>query len=512
MIVTFDPIVLQKLESNKPTHKVCAQETLEREYAMQKQQQSLDEELARRQEEYRAAQRVAVESILVGRATAEVVEQQGEQLRRAEVLADDTQYKLDKAARLLKGMTWTGWAGNLFSTNVKPPDSLSQTDSLESRSKSNDDNLRLSLERYESFPEPCQGAAQAIRNYHANVMVLVQCETDDQKDTCIQICDSMHQAAVQQLQELSTKASLQAYHLQLDTDLAILRKRQLESQSQIRVDTIVASSSPPRSGTNDVATPTDKQKEELFGRKPMSNNPPSASTSSTPTKSPALSQQEQMQTEHLQVISACLGEMGHIAQSLNRGLDQQRETIDALDTKSDNVLETSKMVGRRTERLIKDKSWTPSAASVYCATVALRHVDTGKYLAVLGGGDLYLVNKFSSATCVFDLHRRQQGGSKIVGLRSHNNRKWVGQSFLTGSLSCVASQFARREEWEIDHPPSSDNNASTEPTRLLCVSASWGNGGYMQVRPSDFALFIGGATVADSKAAARWILIPQEAS
>jgi hypothetical protein len=484
---------------------------------MQKQQQSLDEDLARRQEEYRAAQRVAVESILVGRATAEVVEQQGEQLRRAEVLADDTQYKLDKAARLLKGMTWTGWAGNLFSTNVKPPDSLSQTDSLtEGRSKSNDDNLRLSLERYESFPASCQGAAQAIRNYHANVMVLVQCETDDQKETCVQICDSMHQAAVQQLQELSTKTSLQAYHLQLESDLGILRKRQLESQTQIRVDTIVASSSPPRTGTNDAAAPTDRQKEELFGRKPMSNNPPPASapsaSSTTPTKSPALSQQEQMQTEHLQVISACLGELGQIAQSLNRGLDQQRETMDALDTKSDNVLETSKMVGRRTERLIKDKSWTPSAASVYCATVALRHVDTGKYLAVMGGGDLYLVNKFSSATCVFDLHRRQQGGSKIVGLRSHNNRKWVGQSFLTGSLSCVASQFARREEWEIDHPSSSNETVSTEPTRLLCVSASWGNGGYMQVRPSDFALLIGGATVAESKTAARWILIPQEAS
>ena len=42
-------------------------------------------------EEYMLAQRAAYESILIGRATAEVVHQQGEQLSRAENLIDDTQ-------------------------------------------------------------------------------------------------------------------------------------------------------------------------------------------------------------------------------------------------------------------------------------------------------------------------------------------------------------------------------------------------------------------------------------
>lgn len=486
-----------------------------------RQQLSADAVLAQSQEEYKAAQRLAVESILVGRATAEAVEQQGEQLQRAEALADDTQYKLDKAARLLKGMTWTGWASNLFAANIKPPENssvsssrLGVTDNGTGMAASN----VLSLEQYDSFPESCRGATQAIRNYNANIAVLKQCETEMEKETCTQICDSMYTAAIIQLEDLSTVSSIKAYVLQLQADLQLLRKRQTTNQEEIRMDQILATAE-----SLSFFKSNDKQMDELFGRQSASSQlQTQQSQQDTSPKKSEITQQEQMQTEHLEVISACLGELGQIAHSLNRGLDQQRETIEALDTKSDNVLETSKMVGRRTERLIQTKSWT-TTTSILCGTVSIRHLESGKYLAVLGGGDLYLVNKLNPATGTFSLYKRpqQSGHSKLVGLQSHNNRKWIGQSFLTGTLSCSANQFSRREEWEMDYScPDAAAVAATgggaptsspfaESTRLLCASAGWGQGGYMQVRVSDFAILIGGPSVAESKSAAQWMILPQ---
>ena len=65
-----------------------------------------------REEEYERAQRAAIESITVGRNTLETVTRQGEQLENARNLADETEYKLDKANRVLRGMTWSGWLAN----------------------------------------------------------------------------------------------------------------------------------------------------------------------------------------------------------------------------------------------------------------------------------------------------------------------------------------------------------------------------------------------------------------
>ena len=74
-----------------------------------------------REEDYIAARRSAVEAVMVGRETLESAVRQGEQLRNAENLADETEYKLDRATRLLKGMTWSGWLANKFTKDVEPP-------------------------------------------------------------------------------------------------------------------------------------------------------------------------------------------------------------------------------------------------------------------------------------------------------------------------------------------------------------------------------------------------------
>jgi len=53
------------------------------------------------------------------RATAEQISRQGEVLSRAETIVDDTEYMLNKSARILRGMTWSGWVANIFSSDVK---------------------------------------------------------------------------------------------------------------------------------------------------------------------------------------------------------------------------------------------------------------------------------------------------------------------------------------------------------------------------------------------------------
>jgi hypothetical protein len=451
-------------------------------------------------EEYRDAQRAAMESIQVGRATADAVHRQGEQLRRADALADDTQYKLDRATRILKGMTWSGWVTNLFTADVKAPDLDSAATATTGTSRTGpvppSSSLAFSsglpdLSRYEEFPASCRSAVQSIRNYHANVTVLSQCETAEQKDTCVVICDSMYGAATSEVERLqsTSKQALEAYMMELRKDLETLRRNQKLVQNQIIM---------PQPGL-EMHTPTedsvhDKQKEELFGRKPAPNQQQRSPVVAAAAAAPSKSIQEQHQDQHLEVIAASLGELGSIANSLREGLHNQNGILESLDGKSENVLETSKMVSRRADRLVQKKLWTP-VKPVFAATITIRHKDTGKYLAILAS-EVYLVNQFNPITCSFDLYKRQ---GSIVGLQSHANRRWLGQSFLTGALSCAASAFGRREELELD--------SDWKESRLLCASAGWGQGGYLQVNGESFAVSIGG--LHERKKAAVFVIINQ---
>ena len=55
-----------------------------------------------------------------GRSTLTRLGEQGEALHRAEVVADSNQYVVDKSARVVSGMTWTGWIRNKFTALPKP--------------------------------------------------------------------------------------------------------------------------------------------------------------------------------------------------------------------------------------------------------------------------------------------------------------------------------------------------------------------------------------------------------
>ena len=425
------------------------------------------------EEEYLSAQRAAVEAVFVGRGTLEVAVQQGEQLENAEQIADDTQHTLDKAGRMLRGMTWSGWIANMVTRDVgPPPENSAAADKGSSSTTGGPPRV------YQNAPESCRGTAQAIQNYHANVTVMEECETEEQKETCRTICDNMYKGAIGQLNLLQDNKQVESYRLEFASHLAVLRKRQENTQRKTRGLGQQAAISSNRAS---------QDRSELLSQSPSKKASPQKADNTILL---------QKQDAHLDTISQSLGELGSIAHSLHSAIHQQNSTIDSLDSKSETVLEKSKQVTRRADRISQAKSWTP-AKPTYSCQVSIRHLESGKYLAV-ANHDLYLVPKFHPETCIFALWKRQ---GDVFGLKNKYASRWVGQSLL-GSLACSATSFGRREEWQVDE--------DWKHSRLLCSSAGWGAGGYLHVRPRDHAVVLGGSSVGEAKKAAVFVITDQD--
>jgi hypothetical protein len=287
-------------------------------------QQASKNETYDREEEYRAAQRVAVESVMIGRETLEVSTRQGEQLRNAEYIAEDTEFKLDRAARLLRGMTWSGWLANKFSKDVLPPEYKS-------------DNVAdyVPPNVYDEVPRGCEKASQAVQNYHCNLQVLETCEDEDQKATCVLICDQMYDQAKKEVEALHLKiaddTTEREFPSRLSNDLSLLRNRQRKAQNQMRRST----------PTNTTATKDGKA--SLFQN---------ANKAATKSHIDAVTEQ---QDEHLGIMSQHLDELSSLAVNLNQSLGSHTATLDSLEDKSDSMIYKSKMVTRRADRLIQKK-------------------------------------------------------------------------------------------------------------------------------------------------------------
>eukprot|EP00934_Nitzschia_sp_Nitz4_P000467 Nitzschia sp. Nitz4//scaffold62_size106224//97363//98712//NITZ4_004372-RA/size106224-processed-gene-0.61-mRNA-1//-1//CDS//3329555904//467//frame0 len=413
-----------------------------------------------REEEYLSAQRAAVEAVHIGRETLEAATRQGEQLQNAENMADEAEYKLDRAARVLRGMTWTGWWANKFSSDILPPE----------RNPTGEKPEDLPPKMYENAPPSCQAAAQALQNYHANLQVLETCETDEQRETCSIICVDMQQIAQGQVMALHRAPPSDAgdFPARLARHLQILRDRQDRAMG-------------PTTSKADA-----NRKELLSGR-----------NSSPVTPSSPMDPIQQQQDTHLDAMSKHLRELGSLATNLNVSLAQQADIADSLDGKSDAMLYKSKLVTRRADQLTQKRSWT-RPKSEFVHTAYIQHRPTGMYLAVNPQSNTYLhlTSKFNE-TCLFDIWQRQTG-SKVFGLQSKYTNRWIGQNLL-GQLVCSSYKFERREEWDAGN----DNWAHT---KLICASAGWGTGGFLLVRGENKALLIGG-TIEDRARADDWSIM-----
>lgn len=284
------------------------------------QQQSQESLNASREEEYLDAKRAAVEAVDIGRETLAESARQGEQLQNADRMADQTRFALDKSGRILRGMTWPGWFSNLVSKDIKEEDYLH-----EEQNKATE-----ALCCYEDVPEIGSDAAQAIQNMQANLLVLEACETEEQRQMCIQVCDDMYTKAAQQVSKLNSNGDDVSLALvkRFLTDLSKLRGRLKACKRNVQSTPAVRSEST-------ASTPV---KEAAIPPKPE-------------TKDPVFAEQD----EHLEFMSQNLGELTNIAHSLHESFATQGRIVDSIDEKSDEILDKSKMVTRRADRLIQKK-------------------------------------------------------------------------------------------------------------------------------------------------------------
>ena len=272
-----------------------------------------------RKEEYLAAKRAAVEAVEIGQETLAESARQGEQLSNSEKLADQTQFALDKSARILRGMTWSGWFANLTSKNISEEDYFTKREQGSAAT--------AMLRQYDNVPEEAQEAAQAIQNYYCNLQVFMTCETDEQRKTCRIICDNMYQKASTEISKLQATESEKTRDLlkQFLTDMSRLRERQKAYQRDTQSKSPGLTSSPKKVS---VASASPKSPEDVI-----------------------ISEQD----EHLDFLSKNLDDMHSIAHSLHESVSQQTKIIDSLDEKSDVITDKTRMVTRRTDRLIQKK-------------------------------------------------------------------------------------------------------------------------------------------------------------
>jgi hypothetical protein len=466
-----------------------------------------------RENDYASAQRAATEAIQIGRETLDVTIRQGEQLRNAERIADETEYKLEKANRVLRGMTsWSGWIANKLSRDVEPPEYKQQPPPT-----GNSSTVLGPPKVYEHVPNTCGKAAQSLQNYHANLQVLEDCETPEQRETCTLICNNMYLQAVKEIDTVvqvgrttttnnshvtttSNKQQqqvIQNFISRLRDDLENLRNRQLVLQQLHRGMSMTT-----EGGVGVVKA--DHNRTELLGdaKGTVGNNKSNSNTPSSASASSPIDFVTAQQDEHLDSMAKHLNELGTLASHLNTSLASHTDTLESLDEKNDSMLYKTKMVTRRADRLIQNKSWVQEKAE-FVMYATIQHTSSNKYLSVAPNNDSTVVlSTILNERCVFGIWKRK----RLLGFQNQYNKRWIGQSLLLSQLTCSATTFGRREEWDIDNNVDDTNNWSTHPTTLLISSAGWGAGAYLLLdRNGDGTLpLIGGGGLDDKKLAPTW--------
>lgn len=287
---------------------------------------------SRQEEDYAAAKRAAAEAVDVARETLETTERQKEQLENARNMADETEYKLDKATRLLRGMTWTGWIANKFSNDVEPPAMRSR------RGERNLQHVHVP-KAYDDTPKECEPLALAIQNYHANLCVLESCETEDQKLSLLSICDNMYRKASKELKgDFGDKIEFRS---NLERDLAVLREHQFRIQGKENANETPRKNEALMAGISQTSSPN---KEVLDG-----GGIPKGDGS--PDIDPDILHQD----AHLDFMQGHLTELRAIASNLGNSIAGQNEILGSLDGKNDDLLYKSKGVTRRADNLIQKK-------------------------------------------------------------------------------------------------------------------------------------------------------------
>ena len=464
------------------------------------QQQQHDDEQADR-DSYLATRRLAAETVEVARATINQASQQTEQLENADRTADHSAYLLDRSARLLRGMTWSGWVANLFSKDVQVEDYVGGyedgKDTANGIAALQLQPPTASAEEYAHLPPQFQATAQAVVNYRCHLAVLAQCQTPQQSEACASTCAELSDAVRRELRgavggagnglDVEEDAHREAY-AQLFRDL--------EEADQVRKRLVAAmmaaQQQSKRGGNSGARASTTPHNSLAVGGGSSSSGAP---RSKIATKISA-------QDEHLDALSQNLTELQGIGEALNTTFQHQSGLLDSIHDKTDSLTDRTKAVRRKADRIVHRSKWIKNRPELV-AWITIRHARSGLYLCAAGDGGLKLGGfggNDNHPAAIFGKWRRKD--SSIVGIQSKLTRNYVGQTIL-GYLACSSSTYGRAHEWEIDHD-TDDGTGAGKDTAIMCVGANWGNGGWMEVNSADGSVSIGGSGLEAKKKAALW--------
>eukprot|EP01083_Nonionella_stella_P285344 971253_1 len=379
-------------------------------------------------EENTEAQRAAAEAVELSRSTLETTLCQGEQLDHCDDLRERHKYIVDKSARLVRGMTWSGWVANAFSKDVAPPPaetSVKETLCLR--------NVSQALDNEEVVPEEIEEPATITKNYECNVLLLEQCQSKEEFDALLSICTQLNKSAKKSLEKVR-----QGHHKNRlsGRSIQILRKldcklEEIESEQKKTVGRMGDSF---QLQPMKVSRPNDHAKE---GKLETSTSSRAAATGTntanriwSKTTDTKLQARIEQQDKHLDVMASSIQELLHNGASVGAALEQQNMMLESLNDGADELLEKSKMVSRRADRLSQRSVWRSLKSDFKCC-VAIEHVQTKRFLAVEPQNKrrLILQDEFHPETCAFEVHERR-GSCKLVGFRNKCTRTWLGQSAL----------------------------------------------------------------------------------
>lgn len=229
--------------------------------------------------------------------------------------------------------------------------------------------------------------------------------------------------------------------------------------------------------------------------------------SGTNSRALLLQQEFQAQEDHLSSLIPGLEELKNISHAIGTSIVSQNETLDSLHNKTEDLTEKTKLVVRRSERMIQQKNMFNRSPVFLQCEVHIQHIQTERYVKVVDNGLLEFSATVKQATR-FNLWKSQ---GNLYGFQNSITNHWLGQStsiFLPGkqnNIVCNASSFGQREQWELDEDYQGQQQLET---RLLCASANWGAGGWIKVLDNGSIKILGDNSNRGRKDATLWRIVP----
>ena len=305
------------------------------------------------------AHRAAVEAVSSGRAALSTIAQQGQQLANAEEISDSNAFMLDKSNRILKGMTWSGWGSNMFTSNVEasgPSDTAvrlrkTAASTAPPRSNSNNSHSNPNLPKHNlTTSHPASAASTTcVNDYKMNVTMLASSATSSPEDFDMleSVCDELKFRAI------SAMSTLERLSSSLNDDRLFREFTELSMEFE-RIQNV--SDRVRRPGSSSSSTNNNKNlRDELLS---TSTSTSTITSNSTLTSNSTAQQQQQLQKQdaHLANLAPQLDELKALSLTLNGALSDHNEALDKLDYKTENLTEKTKLVVRRAGRL-NQKGW-----------------------------------------------------------------------------------------------------------------------------------------------------------